>query len=321
MSEEIELRDVLTAEELQDRWPGVLESELAAMVKDKTLPAFWRRKKLRHPEGGAIVHICVAGGEPYAHSFGEDEYFDWSDTVFKLSDVESLENDNPKFKWQLVKEQEEKELSKQNEVTEEWINCDSLASRWGWSPFDVHSMLHKGEIRFLRHFGQIGAPDVDNLNDASVHVVDLIRWEAKNAHRINNAPVLAEDGERLRQEIRSLTQKIAELEAGKAALQLELEARPIIPPKPPEPPKPPRTAAASKAATEKRVEEWKRHAACMVKVAVECCAQGPRKRKRPELRTLAKKHGGELPDVALDTLRDALPEEHVSRDAGPPRQD
>lgn len=321
MSEEIELRDVLTIEELQKRWPGVLEYELAAMVKGKTLPAFWRRKKLRHPEEGAIVHICVAGGEPYAHSSGEDVYYDWSDTVFQLSDVEALENDNPKLKWQLVDENNKNELSQQSEGTEEWISCDSLASRWGWSPFDVHSILYKGEFPFLRHFGQVGAPDVDNLNDASVHIVDLTRWEVKNAHRINNAPVLEKDGELLRQEIKLLTKKVADLEASNTALQCELEARPIIPPKPPEPPKPPRTAAASKAATEKRVEEWKRHAACMVKVAVECCAQGSRKRKRPELRALAKKHGGKFPEVALDILRDALPEEYVSRDAGPSRQD
>jgi hypothetical protein len=317
----IRLSNVIDAIDLLRRWTGISEDELAAMIKGRIIPAYRQVKRLKSADG-EVISFCNAGAKPWVEQYNNSISYDWSTIVFSLEDVLQLENQHPEFMW-IPENSDEPDDSSSNsdDAKDEWVRCDTLSSRWGVSPFDVLEILRSGELRYNMFFGGGICESIHELGDTYVHNVDLLRWETANQDRINNAPVLEKDGELLRQEIRSLTQKIAELEAGKAALQLELEARPIISPKPPEPPKPPRTAAASKAATEMRVEEWKRHASCMVKVAFECCAQGPRKRKRPEFRRLAKKHGGELPDVALDILRDALPEEHVSRDAGPSRQD
>lgn len=317
----IRLPHVIDAIDLLHRWTGVSEDELAAMITGRIISAFWQVKRLRSADGEAIS-FCTAGAKPWVDGRGDSISYDWGKIVFCLEDVERLENDHPEFKWiPEGSDKPENSSSGFNDTENEWIRGDTLSSRWGVSSFDVLEVLQSGELRYRMFFGDGICENVYGLSDTYVHNVDLLRWETANQDRINNAPVLAKDGELLRQEIKSLTKKVADLEVSKVALRLELESRPISLPKAPESPKGPKTAAASEAASAKRVEEWKGYAAQMVNVAVECCSQGPRKRKRSELQKLAKKHGEELPAVALDILRDALPDEHVSREPGPPRQD
>lgn len=296
------LPNVIDAVDLLLRWTGISQNELAAMVHDGVIPAFWQVKRLKNGDGEAISY-CVAGKIPEG-----PVHRDWGSIVFRLEDVEQLESNHPEFKWI-------------PEKLDKWIGCDTLAKRWGWSPFDVLNLLASGELRHSDNDREWWLDtDVKYLDSIFVHGTDLLSWETKNEHRIKNAPVLAKDGERLRKEIKSLTEKVAELMTENAALRSKIEASLINPPKQPEPPKPPRTAAASKAATEKKVEEWKCHAARMITVVLECAKEGPKARKRPQLQAIAKRHGGEFSKTALEVLWAALPDEHKSTEPGPARQ-
>ena len=310
------LPNVIDVVDLLLRWTGISQSELAAMVHDGVIPAFWQVKRIKNDDGETIS-CCVAGK---IHECPIND--DWSNIVFRLEDVEQLESYHPEFKWtpeNFDKPQNSDTID--NNTEDEWISCYVLSKRWGWSTFDVVDFIKSGELRCSFEGDSFyGGPDLNNLNDIYVHIVDLLSWEEKNKHRIKSAPVLEKDGERLRQEIRSLTQKIAELEIENAALRSKIEASLINPPKQPGPPKPPRTAAASKAAAEKKVEEWKCHATRMITVVLECAKEGPKARKRPQLQAIAKRHGGEFSRAALEVLWAALPDEHKSTEPGPPRQ-
>jgi hypothetical protein len=314
----IRLSNVIDAIDLLRRWTGISEDELAAMIKGRIIPAYRQVKRLKSADG-EVISFCNAGAKPWVEQYNNSISYDWSTIVFSLEDVLQLENQHPEFMW-IPENSDEPDDSSSNsdDAKDEWVRCDTLSSRWGVSPFDVLEILRSGELRYNMFFGGGICESIHELGDTYVHNVDLLRWETANQDRINNAPVLAKDGERLREENKALAKKVAELETRNA---VTLEAHPITPPKPPEQPKPPRTAAASKAATEKKVEEWKRHATLMVKVALDCAKDGSKPRKRPQIKAIAKRHGGEFSKAALEVFWAALPDEHKSKEPGPPRQD
>ncbi|WP_319581555.1 hypothetical protein [uncultured Pseudodesulfovibrio sp.] len=59
---------------------------------------------------------------------------------------------------------------------DEWIRADTLKSRWELSPYDVINILDGGKLPFRRVCGW-GTPTIWTLNEAEVHIIDLIRWE------------------------------------------------------------------------------------------------------------------------------------------------
>lgn len=134
----------------------------------------------------------------------------------------------------------------------------------------------------------------------------------ENAREHGPEALIAEAATHLR--IAQLESDNASLRAENASLREQLKALPGAAAKPP------RTAAATKAATEKKAEEWKTWASLMVKVAFDCANEGPMLRTRPQIQTIAKRHGGKFSQTALDLFRDAAPEEHISRTPGPSRQ-
>lgn len=307
------LTDVIDAIDLLRRWPGVSEDELLAMIRDKSMPAFLQRKRLKSPEGIGIS-FCKGDIVPFVHGYGEQAIVDWDYIVFNMEDVAALEKSHPELLWEVYGSEEQKD-SEGDSGENDWIRCDKLANRWGWSPFDVLGIIGSGEgqLRYNMPYSEYPPLSPDDLDRGYVHKVDLLRWEAQHASEIRNfdVPMFSKEGRRLREENKSLATKLVDLESENAALRAEFDASRTSAP---------RTAAATDAASAKRVEEWKEYAALMVKVALDCGAEGPKERKRSDLQTLAKRHGAELPQVALDVLRDALPEDHVSRKPGAPRQ-
>lgn len=294
------LTNAITAEELLKRWPGIAEFELAELMDKNILQGYSIIVPLRGRDGKPHYR-CSRGG---SFTRAGDEYL-WHGTCFDIEAVEAIETERSHYKYERLADGET-----QTPTTPEWIPCDTLANRWGWSPFDVVKLLNSGAIPFHNYWNH--APYVEGLQEFSVHQVDLLRWESANADKIGNAPVRAKDGGHL------FAGKMEELEKQNAALRSELEAeraKPHI-----EPHKLSKTAPATEAASSKRAEEWKGYAAQMVKIALDCEREGPQARKRPQLQAIAKRHGGELPTTALEVLWAALPDKHRSKEPGPQRQ-
>ena len=310
----LRLSDSIDAIDLLRRWPGVTEEELATMTKDETLPAYWEAKRLKNPEG-AIVSFCTGGAKPAEHWQGNETLYDWDKLIFRLFDVEEMERENEHYKW-IPQGAEGQEISPpdNDEPEDEWISCNALAERWGWSPFDVQALLYANELRFRRHYGHYGAPDVDDLGDASVHRVDLQRWEAENADRIRNAPVLAKDGQRLREENKALATKVAEFEALNVALRSELEA---------ERTKPARTGPPEhleKAKDEKTAERWKRNMRSGLTLAVHVMAVGKPFTTRELEQACSSLECSSLGEEAMRIFRETMPAECINTGGRPPKK-
>lgn len=83
--------------------------------------------------------------------------------------------------------------------------------------------------------------------------------------------------------------------------------------------KPIKTASACEAAQASRVEEWKRYAVVMAKIAYDCGLEDRKQVTRSEYMTLAKRYG-ELSKQALELLRNALPEGVTNTTGGASKQ-
>ncbi len=295
------------------RWPRVDASHLGVMIEDGALPAYLPKTTERLITGEPMCFCKVV--KSVFEEFQVDEYgtmsgaHDFEHVVFSPEDVERLEAQHPEFKQSL------------EGAEAEWICCDALAKRWGCNPFDVLGVLgsETGQLQYQLIERARPPRYPDELAGAFVHIYDLHKWETENADNIRKTSLLARGGERLREENQSLADKVAALEHENAVLRGELEGeRATIKTVTPRVAK---TASATEAAAVKRVEKWKDYAERLVRIALECGHGGPKPRKRNQLQAIAKKHGGELPDVVLEVLRKALPDDHVSREPGPPRQD
>jgi|GEM_PF-3631007 len=319
MTTDIAINDPVDINMLRQRWPGVSDCEIAKMVENRELIAHIEKYRKINPNSGSPV----AFASQMKTRIGTDSFlgniiYEWDSIVFSQSNIREIEEAKPHLKW-ISSTDEADDTSSSSEAIEEnagWVNCDTLSNRWRLSPFDVVGILRNSEIPV--HADYSNDPIVvDTLDRFSVHSIDLLRWEAENADKINNAPVLAQDGARLRSENKELSAKAARLEAQNATLRSELEACSrggVIPPKQP------KTAPATEAASSRGVDRWKGFAAQMVKVAFDCATEGAKPRKRPQLQAIAKRHGGELSKTALEVLWAALPAEHKSTEPGPPRQ-
>jgi len=204
------LPHALTFEEMRERWPGVSEVTLAEMLRDKRMYAHLMVGRFMKPTG-EVIFKCKPRGRPYEHQDGEYVRYDWTNIVFKLEDVVQMENNNPSFKWSPVVDQPKK-VTGPTASPDNWIFCDALAERWGWSPFDVIDVLEKQELPYRRTFG-VGVPDIHHLQEAQVHVVDLARWENENAEKIHRGPILTREEEGLRTENVALKSENATLRA------------------------------------------------------------------------------------------------------------
>jgi hypothetical protein len=181
----VRLPNVIDPVELLRRWPGVSEDELAAMAKKNTIPAYHQQKRLESPDGQQYS-FCTPGAKPWVHREDETVYYDWGNIVFDPADVSRLEKQQPELKW-LVPGIESPSKSDQQAKQDdsEWVQCDTLARRWGWSPFDVLGILgpNKGQLRYHHPHSTYPPSSPEGLSDAYVHTVDLVRWEAEKGIR------------------------------------------------------------------------------------------------------------------------------------------
>jgi|GEM_PF-2185287 len=387
----VTLSNILTFEEMRERWPGVSDVALAEMLQRKRIFAYFLVGKFMEKTTGAVFFKCKPRWRPYEHQDGETIRYDWENIVFKLEDVVVMESNNPGFK--LIPVVVPPVVPPSNASIpaaspDSWVFCDTLADRWGWSPFDVIGLLEKQGLPFRRSFGA-GVPDIHHLQEAQVHVVDLARWEHENAEKINRGSSPTGEGEGLRTENVKLAAQVAELQTQLTALrdQREREAGPLcglavdilegdlvtgkqaqalhekvrqlaaenvelraeneklraqeeVPPAPEEPaPAPKRTASASKTVEANRLKAWKEDVfPALILVALECAEKGVARRKRSELRNIAKQVLGEGKALSLfgqnchgkkrsvnpeplEMFWKALPERYKDTTPGAPKQE
>lgn len=314
MSEDdIRLTDIIYCDDLLRRWPGVSEDELAAIIKGHTLPCYTQHKRLKAPDGQEIS-FCTKGGKPWGQWQGEIAYYDWGSIVFETADVERFEIDRPELKWPIIKDEEQMPHQDQWECEKEWINCDTLAARWGWSPFDVVELLDSGVLRYNIHFGSWWEPLVSNLRGISVHIIDLQAWETENAEKIHNAPVLVADGGRLRAENNTLAARVTELEEQNSILRTELktECAKLVRTGPP--------AHLEKAKKEKTAERWKNHLRSGLTLAVHIIKED-KTFTADELREKCRSLGlPALGEDALKIFRETMPPKYINTGGRPPKK-
>lgn len=193
--EYVRIAEVIDAVDLLRRWPGVTEGELAKMVREKSFPAFLQQKRLVSPDGQQ-VSFCTSGATPWEQRQGDETWYDWGNIVFGMEDVERLEKRHPELTWPVAGAESQAESDPRAEQEGlDWVRCDTLAKRWGWSPFDVLGILgpNKGQLRYHLPYSNYPPSNPDELSNGYVHVVDLVRWELDNAKKIKAKDDLTDD--------------------------------------------------------------------------------------------------------------------------------
>lgn len=92
----VNLTDVLTAEELLRRWPGITEAQLAGLVDSRHLTAFQRVQQHKSPDG-KLVSACL-----YLGWLGPEGRYDRNSTVFEADRIADFEKQRPQVMWTLV---------------------------------------------------------------------------------------------------------------------------------------------------------------------------------------------------------------------------
>ena len=110
-------------------------------------------------------------------------------------------------------------------------------------------------------------------------------------------------------------EKIIELEVQLAEAQKQLEAAKQ------QTAKHSKTSAASEFRASEELAKWKKYAPAMVKVALRCWAEGPKKRQAKDFEKMFKDTEVKLTDNILATFRSWLPGEHTDKIGGAPSQD
>lgn len=277
------------AKDLLARWPGIEEFELSALMDENILQGYSVIAPMKS-DNNKTHYRCSVGGSAIRIS---DEHM-WQKTCFNVDDVEMIESK----RWYYKKSRPEEDKS---ESDQEWISCDSLSVRWGWSPFDVVALLTSGEIQFKNYWNH--EPYVDGLNEFSIHKVDLLRWEAANADKIHNAPVLEEDGQRLREENKTFAANVSGLEAQNAALRSELERLKALPSGPP--------SHLEEAKAGNTAARWQGHLRTCLTLALHVLGEG-RRFTTKELEQACSRLGcPTLTEDAMKIFRETMPPEHI----------
>jgi hypothetical protein len=345
MDSEVLLSSILTAEELFKRWPSENEWTIADLLnKPYGIPAYWLRTSKTNPTTQEPVYFCTPWATPWANKSGNETKFDWRNIVFSTPEIEEYENSYPEVTWPPAPETSPRCDTNGNPGWDEWIPAETVRITLQLSPIKFIEMLNLGtfetnkEEDFLDHY-QSGYVDpfykTVQIPELNIHRSSFVAYQQKHSQpeifdneHCNEYSNNLRDEDLLTNELMGLRQRVAQLEAEltseENALTIEVaslrqrvaELEGELAQSRTEPQRPSRTGAASEAAIAKRLEEWKGHTAQMIKVALACGTQGPKKRKRSELQAIARRHGEELSSVALELLRNSLPDDHVSREPG-----
>jgi len=201
--QEVRLVGALDYENLKARWPGVIDSELTDMISYDVLPAYELTKRLVSPEG-EVVHFCLSHASPWREGEWGDSVLDWTNILFDRKDVERIEAEKTEYTWEPALEKDEE--------TDYWLNCGALGSRWGCSPFDVVGTLKKDGFLCprVKPFYHNWDCHVDTLDQAEIHIRDLLKWEAENKPHLSGLEGSCGSCEALRKEVERLKALSAE---------------------------------------------------------------------------------------------------------------
>lgn len=94
-------RSVVDIRGLLEHWPGVLEEEVAALIEDNVLPAYWIRKRQRNDKG-EVVLVCVS----VATALKKEGGYDWDGFVFLVPEICIIEAKRPDFLWPVLVDEE-----------------------------------------------------------------------------------------------------------------------------------------------------------------------------------------------------------------------
>lgn len=90
-------RNVVDIGGLLEHWPGVLEDEVAALIEDNVLPAYWIQKRQRDDKG-EVVLTCVS----VATALKKEGGYDWDGYVFLVPEICIVEAKHPDFLWPVL---------------------------------------------------------------------------------------------------------------------------------------------------------------------------------------------------------------------------
>lgn len=110
MDNYFKLLDTIDEQTLFKRWPGMTDTDLAEMVINKVLPAYFLVKTLKDPETGSLVYFCSPAQGPTVHWEGSTPLYYWHDEpVFEMKDVQRIEAEHPEYLWESISDAEERD--------------------------------------------------------------------------------------------------------------------------------------------------------------------------------------------------------------------
>lgn len=313
----VQLKAVLSADELLRRWPIISEADLAVMVKDNTLTGFLLVKAKQTPAGG-MIYTCRPGEEPIEYGYQGKTVFDWGGLVFSLADVTRREKADPKLTWvPRGVEGTAPPVDKRDEAPAiQWVRCDALVDRWGWDIEDVVKVLgpQKGQLRYTQD--DYYPPPLDPIGLMSTHVnaEELEDWEAKNQEKLaelsrggqvdipDEADHSGGEMDKMKEVIAQLKLENEKLLAENTELKAVKKKHAAIE----------QTTKATATKQEKTATEWAESLEKAVSLALECAQNGKPKSTKEHQTMWAKlwdePEGSEPRREALRAFRRGLPE-------------
>lgn len=322
MDDLIHLLRVTAATEVTKRW-NVTDDRLNEIVSRYKLPLYSICEERIRPDDGKTIYFCQGPFFRFYYEgpFGEGHY-ELEGIYFNTETVELFENEHPEILWIPANNDHlEKEYG-------EYIPAEAIRKQLNMSPIQFIDFMNSGqgpvcswEEGFRKHQQNLYPTDdffsTDALKDAgfTFHVIDWLSWQKKRGgegEAVNAAPQSAG----LESENKQLRGKQAELEQELAACREQLEKARIEKPAPNA-----RTSAATQARQEKKLTEWRGAFKVMLKVVLQCQAEGPRSRTTPELENMCARHDykptGEQIKFLRKCLLETLGSDYVNTTGGP----
>ena len=177
----IDFERIVSLDDLLRRWPNASENRIIELCKsrkengDLVLRAGFLQQSFKKATG---EHVYRCQGSVRAKEIpGQGWCFVRSeqDIVFDERAIEEVENNfDPEVAWKPIN------ASEHSLVMGDWIGCDTLAGRWGCSPFDVVNTIEEKGLNIDAHYEKTWFRH-DTLGDFSVHSVDLAKFEHEHA--------------------------------------------------------------------------------------------------------------------------------------------
>jgi len=324
--------EIISAKKVMEEWGEINPDFGERLITYKFSVIFCNKPPRKSPSGEVFYIGWIGTGN---NIYTDNEWFNFDGVYLYKTEVDGHLNDHQYLKFHVIEENDNSQSDSTNieEPFSSLISYIDLEKRICLSPSQFVEVVQGNNIpaycKSKTWCGPVEISQYDNLrfsvsdlSNAWFHENDLssLNLSATTTHnkRIDFGIVLREDledelvaarekNEYLESQVEKLNTRIATL----GAIQIPSEST--------DQNDKPRTASACEAAQASRVEEWKRYAVVMAKIAYDCGLEDRKQVTRSEYMTLAKRYG-ELSKQALELLRNALPEGVTNTTGGASKQ-